>query len=145
MLDHSRLDKKQTISTSAKVAKKHQLAGKRPLTANPGDRIAEVPQTIEEKSKQLAVDAPDVTGDHIKVPTYFIVEYPNGEKKALHHVRDAKEISDVIRQGRFEEENWKQQSGEVRQTFNVSGIVWMLVVFLLGLFLITIPVLIGIF
>jgi hypothetical protein len=31
------------------------------------------------------------------------VEYPNGEKKALHHVKDAEEISDVIRQARIDE------------------------------------------
>ncbi|MCX7592360.1 MAG: hypothetical protein N2235_01115 [Fischerella sp.] len=72
------------------------------LTVNPGDKIDES-QTIEEKSKQVAVDVPDITGDWIKVPTYFIVEYPNGEKKALHHVRDAEEISDVIRQARVDE------------------------------------------
>lgn len=75
----------------------------RGLTANPGDRIADEPQSLEEKAKQLAVDSPDITGDHIKVPTYFIVEYPNGEKKALHHVKDAEEISDVIRQARIDE------------------------------------------
>jgi hypothetical protein len=72
-------------------------------TANPGDRIADEPQTIEEKAKQLAVDAPDITGEHLKVPTYFVVEYPDGEKKALHHVKDAEEISDVIRQARLDE------------------------------------------
>ncbi len=75
----------------------------RNLTVNPGDKIADQPQTIEEKSKQVAVDSPDITGDWIKVPTYFIVEYPNGEKKALHHVKDAEEISDVIRQARVDE------------------------------------------
>jgi hypothetical protein len=73
------------------------------LTANPGDKIADKPELIEEKAKQLAVDAPDITGDWIKVPTYFVVEYPNGEKKALHHVKDAEEISDVIRQARVDE------------------------------------------
>ncbi|MBW4492930.1 MAG: hypothetical protein KME26_07555 [Oscillatoria princeps RMCB-10] len=72
-------------------------------TTNPGDRIADEPQTIEEKANQLAVDAPDITGDHLKVPTYFIVEYPDGEKKALHHVKDAEEISDAIRQARMDE------------------------------------------
>ncbi|AFZ02859.1 hypothetical protein [Calothrix sp. PCC 6303] len=76
---------------------------KRNLTANPGDRIADEPQTIEEKAKQVAVDVPDITGDHVKVPTYFVVEEPNGEKKALHHVKDAEEISDVIRQARVDE------------------------------------------
>ncbi|HBB30926.1 MAG TPA: hypothetical protein DDZ80_09015 [Cyanobacteria bacterium UBA8803] len=75
----------------------------RNLTANPGDRIADKPQTIEEKAKQVAVDVPDITGDRITVPTYFIVEYSDGEKKALHHVKDAKEISDVIRQARVDE------------------------------------------
>jgi hypothetical protein len=75
----------------------------RNLTANPGDRIADEPQSIGEKAKQLAVDSPDITGDHIKVPTYFIVEYPNGERKALHHVKDAQEISDVIRMARMDE------------------------------------------
>jgi hypothetical protein len=75
----------------------------RNLTANPGDRISDEPQTIEEKAKQIAVDAPDITGDWIKVPTYFVVEYPDGEKKALHHVKDAEAISDVIRQARTDE------------------------------------------
>ena len=71
---------------------------------NPGDIISDQPQTIEEKSKQLAVDSPDITGDHITVPTYFIVEEPDGEEKALHHVKDAEEISDVIRQARVDED-----------------------------------------
>ncbi|ARV57592.1 hypothetical protein BZZ01_02160 [Nostocales cyanobacterium HT-58-2] len=71
---------------------------------NPGDVISEQPQTIEEKAQQLAVDAPDITGDHIQVPTYFVVEEPDGEKKALHHVKDAEEISDTIRQARVDEE-----------------------------------------
>lgn len=73
-------------------------------SVNPGDVIADEPQTVEEKSKQLAVDSPDITGDHIKVPTYFVVEEPDGEEKALHHVKDAEEISDVIRQARVDEE-----------------------------------------
>ena len=71
---------------------------------NPGDRIDPNAQTIEEKARQVAVDAPDITGDHIKVPTYFVVEEPDGEQKALHHVKDAEEISDVIRQARTDEE-----------------------------------------
>jgi hypothetical protein len=74
------------------------------LTANPGDVISPEPQTIEEKAKQVAVDSPDITGDQITVPTYFIVEYPDGEKKALHHVHDAEAISDVIRQARVDED-----------------------------------------
>ena len=72
---------------------------------NPGDVISDAPETNEEKSKQLAVDSPDITGDHIKVPTYFMVEEPpDGEEKALHHVKDAEEISDVIRQARVDED-----------------------------------------
>jgi hypothetical protein len=70
---------------------------------NPGDVIADEPQTVEEKSQQLAVDSPDITGDQIEVPTYFVVEEPDGEEKALHHVKDAEEISDVIRQARVDE------------------------------------------
>ena len=75
---------------------------------NPGDVIADEHkgdkyENIEEKSQQLAVDSPDITGDHITVPTYFIVEEPDGEEKALHHVKDADEISDVIRQARVDE------------------------------------------
>lgn len=89
---------KDTVPAEQKLSPKA-----RSLTANPGDRIADEPQTIEQKAKQIAVDVPDITGDHIKVPTYFIVEYPNGEKKALHHVKDAEEISDVIRQARMDE------------------------------------------
>jgi hypothetical protein len=76
---------------------------KQALTANPGDRIADEPQSLEEKQKQLAVDSPDITGEHLKVPTYFVVEYPDGRKKALHHVKDAEEISDVIRMARLDE------------------------------------------
>lgn len=72
------------------------------LTVNPGDRIDES-KSLEEKAKQVAVDAPDITGDHIVVPTYFVVNEPDGEQKALHHVKDAEEISDVIRQARVDE------------------------------------------
>ena len=50
------------------------------------------------------MDVPDITGDHIKVPTYVVVDEPDGEQKALHHVKDAEEISDVIRQARTDEE-----------------------------------------
>lgn len=76
-------------------------------TVNPGDRIDEN-KTLEEKAKQVAVDAPDITGDHIVVPTYFIVDEPNGERKALHHVKDAEEISDVIRQARMNEDGERE-------------------------------------
>lgn len=69
------------------------------------------------------------------------MEYPNGEKKALHHVKDANEISEVIQQAQFDEVEWEQQSLEVKpKNFNVSGLV-----FILALFLLTVPILIGIF
>lgn len=110
------------------------------LTVNPGDIIVKEPQTIEEKAKQLAVDAPDITGDYIQVPTYFIVKYPDGETKALHHVRDAKQISDAIRQMRFEEEDWSQQSGEVEHWLNLPGLI-----FIFAFFLITATFLVGFF
>lgn len=85
-------------------AQKEPTVKERNLTANPGDVISDEPQTIEEKAKQVAVDSPDITGDQIKVPTYFVVDSAEGEKKALHHVKDAEEISDVIRQARVDEE-----------------------------------------
>lgn len=73
-------------------------------STNPGDRIADEPQSIEEKAQQVAVDhVPDITGDVVTVPTYVMVEEPDGEKKALHHVKDADEISDVVRQARVDE------------------------------------------
>lgn len=73
-------------------------------TVNPGDKIKPEHQTVEEKAKQVAVDTVDITGDHVKVPTYFVVEEPDGEEKALHHVKDAEEISDVIRMARTDED-----------------------------------------
>lgn len=74
------------------------------MTVNPGDIISDEPESLEEKAKQIAVDSPDITGEHITVPTYFVVDEPDGEKKALHHVKDAEEISDVIRQARVDED-----------------------------------------
>ena len=108
-------------------------------TTNPGDRIIES-ESIEEKAKQLAVDAPDITGDHIQVPTYFVVKYPSGEQKALHHVRDAQAISDVIRLARFEQE--ESEPHKVSEAVNFNGLIF---VFILALVLITVPFLIGIF
>ncbi|WP_414545931.1 hypothetical protein [Nostoc sp. CCY0012] len=84
-------------------SRQEPTAKEKNLTANPGDRIDEQPQSVEEKAKQVAVDSPDITGDHITVPTYFVVDEPDGEKKALHHVKDAEEISDVIREARVDE------------------------------------------
>ncbi|WP_414528682.1 hypothetical protein [Nodularia chucula] len=84
-------------------SREHPTVQERHLTANPGDVIDES-KSLEEKAQQVAVDVPDITGDHITVPTYFIVEYPDGTQKALHHVKDAEEISDVIRQARVDED-----------------------------------------
>jgi hypothetical protein len=71
-------------------------------TINPGDRIDES-KTLQEKAQQVAVHAPDITGEYIVVPTYFVVNYPDGTQKALHHIKDAQAISDVIRQARLDE------------------------------------------
>jgi len=95
---------KQPMTPEAVSAEEKEDVNERKLTVNPGDRIADEQQTVEEKAKQVAVDAPDITGDHIVVPTYFVVDEPDGEQKALHHVKDAEEISDVIRQARVDEE-----------------------------------------
>ncbi len=93
----------EEVDPRQKQAQKEELerAGKS-LTINPGDRI-DNSKTLEEKAKQVAVDAPDITGDHIVVPTYFIVDMPDGSQEALHHVKDAEKISDVIRQARMNE------------------------------------------
>jgi hypothetical protein len=95
---------KQPMTPEAVTAEEKQDVNERNLTANPGDRIADSSASVEEKAKQVAVDAPDITGDQIVVPTYFVVDEPDGEEKALHHVKDAEEISDVIRQARVDEE-----------------------------------------
>lgn len=71
-------------------------------TANKGD-VVDDSKTLEEKKDQVAVDTWDVAG-HVKVPTYFPVDNEKGEEEALHHVKDAKEISDVIRQTRVDED-----------------------------------------
>ncbi|MBD1821870.1 hypothetical protein H6F51_05080 [Cyanobacteria bacterium FACHB-DQ100] len=91
----------QEVDPKQKLAQLKELE-KGGLTANPGDRIDES-MSLEEKAQQVAVDAPDITGDHITVPTYFVVDTPEGEKKALHHVKDAEEISDMIRMARLDE------------------------------------------
>lgn len=70
-------------------------------TANKGDVIDDS-KSLEEKKEQVAVDSWDIAG-RVKVPTYFPVEDENGEEKALHHIKDAEEISDTIRQARVDE------------------------------------------
>ncbi|NEQ32967.1 MAG: hypothetical protein F6K04_18540 [Leptolyngbya sp. SIO4C5] len=98
----------EQVSPEQKQAHKEAIENE-DLTVNPGDRV-DGPKSLEEKAKQVAVDAPDITGDHVTVPTYFVVEEGDGEKEALHHVKDAEEISDVIRQARTDEDgerNWR--------------------------------------
>ncbi|MCM1985174.1 hypothetical protein [Lyngbya confervoides] len=92
----------EQVSPEQKEAHKRVLETENP-TVNPGDRV-EGPKNLEEKAQQVAVNTPDITGDHIVVPTYFVVEDEAGHQEALHHVKDAEEISDVIRQARVDEE-----------------------------------------
>jgi len=94
----------EEVDPKQKREQKEELdrVGKGNLTANPGDRIDDS-KSVEEKAQQVSVDTADITGDHIVVPTYFVVDEPDGEQKALHHVKDAEEISDVIRQARVDE------------------------------------------
>ncbi len=74
------------------------------LTINPGDRIPKESQSIDEKANQIAVDTPDITIEHVVIPTYFVFEGENGEQEAYHHVRDAEEISDEIRKARIDDQ-----------------------------------------
>ena len=75
-----------------------------PRTVNKGDVIDES-KSLEEKKEQVAVsnNNPDPVGQNT-VPAYFPVEGKDGEEEALHHVRDAEEISDVVRQARVDED-----------------------------------------
>lgn len=91
----------EEVSPEQKAAHKAALE-QEDLVINPGDR-PHPEKSLEEKAKQVAVDAPDITGDHIVAPTYFVVDDPEEGQKALHHVNDAEEISDVIRQARVDE------------------------------------------
>lgn len=103
--DHTEIRQPLTpeqVDPQQKAEQREALRQNPNMTVNPGDRIDES-KSLEEKAQQVAVDAPDITGDHIVVPTYFVVDEPDGSKKALHHVKDAEEISDVIRQARVDE------------------------------------------
>ena len=93
----------EDVSPAQHEAQQRELEKKPNSTLNPGDRV-DGSQPLEDKAQQVAVNAPDVTGDHIVVPTYFVVEGEEGDKEALHHVKDAEEISDVIRQARTDDE-----------------------------------------
>ncbi len=93
----------EEVDPEQKRAQKEMMdAAGKSLPLNPGDFV-DGPKSLEEKSQQVAVDAPDITGEHITVPTYFVVDEPDGSQKALHHIKDAEEISDVIRQARVDE------------------------------------------
>lgn len=70
---------------------------------NPGDKEAPKSASVEEKGQKVAVAYDDALGNSVEVPTYVTVKGESGEKKALHHVKDAEEISDVIRQARVNE------------------------------------------
>ena len=69
---------------------------------HPGDAVNEE-KSLEEKEKQVAVEAFDITVQHREVPAYVTGENEDGEKEALHHVKDAEKISDVIREARVDE------------------------------------------
>lgn len=71
---------------------------------NPGDKEMSPEASVEEKGQKTAVAYEDALGNNTEVPTYFTVEGENGEKEALHHVKDAEEISDVIREARVNED-----------------------------------------
>lgn len=104
MTNYAQNESYQTPAVRHKEAKEASQAEirKHHLTVNPGDRIDDS-ASIAEKAHQVAVDAPDITGDHIVVPAFFIVRHSDGTQKALHHVRDADQISDVIRQMRMDQ------------------------------------------
>ncbi len=119
-----------------------QASKKKILTVNPGDRIASEPQTIEEKAKQIAVDRWDLTG-HDKIPTYFVIEYPNGEVKALHHVKDARAISDAIRQMNLQQEEGIDKG--INPPVTSSGLIVLVGISCLMLCLMTAIIAIGVF
>ena len=91
----------EDVSPEQKAANK-KMREENELVLNAGDHV-DGDKTLEEKSKQVAVDTGDITGDRIVVPTYFVVDDPEEGQKALHHIKDAEEISDVIRQARVDE------------------------------------------
>lgn len=91
----------EQVSPEQRAAHRRALTTENP-TVNPGDRV-QSDQSLAQKAQQVAVNVADITGEQVVIPTYFVVDYPNGERKALHHVTDAEEISDVIRQARMDE------------------------------------------
>lgn len=98
----------EQVDPEQKHQQKQELDNEDNNVLNPGDKVDES-KSVSEKAKQVAVDAPDITGDHITVPTYFVTEdEETGEEEALHHVKDAEKISDVIRQARVDENGERQ-------------------------------------
>lgn len=94
----------EQVDFEQKHQQKQELENEKNNVLNPGDKV-EANKSVSEKAKQVAVDAPDITGDHITVPTYFVTEdKETGDEVALHHVKDAEKISDVIRQARVDED-----------------------------------------
>lgn len=94
----------EQVDFQQKHQQKQELENEDNNVLNPGDKVDES-KSVDEKAKQVAVDAPDITGDHITVPTYFVTEdKETGEEEALHHVKDAEKISDVVRQARVDED-----------------------------------------
>ncbi len=75
---------------------------------NPGDRV-DSSKSLLEKAQQVAANVADITGEQVVVPTYFVTDEPDGSHRALHHVRDAEDISDVIRQARVDTETGDRQ------------------------------------
>lgn len=55
-------------------------------STNPGDKN-QPNQTLGEEAKGHGVDAPNLKGNDIQVPSYFIMEYRKGQKEALDHVQ----------------------------------------------------------
>lgn len=85
------------------LAERKQKAANNNSPLNPGD-IVDGDKSLEEKAQQVAVNTGDITGERIVVPTYFMVDDAEEGQKALHHVKDAEAISDVIRQARMDED-----------------------------------------
>lgn len=92
----------EDVSPEQPIQHRQALENENP-TVNPGDRV-KPDQSLQEKSQQVAVNVADITGHAVVVPTYFVVDQPDGQQEALHHVKDAEEISDVIRQARVNED-----------------------------------------
>ena len=94
----------EQVDFEQKHQQKQELENEKNNVLNPGDKV-EASKSVSEKAQQVAVDAPDITGDHITVPTYFVTEdKETGDEVALHHIKDAEKISDVIRQARVDED-----------------------------------------